>query len=98
MTNYWEDDLSIFFHANTPGSYDATWNATTIKCIFGNPFALASPGDIGVENSEPTALVKASDVTGIVQGDNFTVNGTTYKVRGIQPSGDGVTLLVLSQD
>ncbi len=98
MSNFWEDDLDIFFNANTPGCYDATWNATTIKCILGNPYALANPGEIGVEDREPTALVKTSDVTGMIQGQNFVVNGITYKIRGIQPSGDGVTLLILSQD
>ena len=37
-------------------------------------------GEGGVESSAPFALVRTSDVPNVVQGDQITINGTTYTI------------------
>ena len=53
-------------------------------------------GEVGVESSAPFALVRTSDVPNVVQGDQITINGTTYTIWAVEPDGEGMTDLRLS--
>lgn len=54
-----------------------------------------------VESTEHTLTVRSSDVEGVTHGKEVvrTVSGTdtTYTVENIQPDGEGMTILVLSE-
>ena len=52
-------------------------------------------GEVGVESSAPFALVRTSDVPNVVQGDQITINGTTYTIWAVEPDGEGMTDLRL---
>jgi hypothetical protein len=41
--------------------------------------------------------VRSTDVPGAAQGDAVTVGATAYAVRGVQPDGTGMTLLLLER-
>jgi len=54
-----------------------------------------------VESKELRLTVRSSDVTGVTHGKEVvrTVSGTdtTYTVENVQPDGEGMTVLVLSE-
>ena len=52
-------------------------------------------GEVGVESSAPFALVRTSDVPNVVQGDQITINGTTYTIWAVEPDGEGMSDLRL---
>lgn len=57
-----------------------------------------------IETSAPVALVETTRVDGteygftIARADLVEIREVTYRVRGIEPDGNGATLLILSQD
>lgn len=74
-----------------------TRTGLTINVLFDNAFIVVI-GD--VETTRPAITVASVDVPGVLHEDTFT-NLTTsivYKVKNIQPDGEGHTLLILSQD
>ena len=95
MTEFWEQDLDGLF---SDFGIDVIYGAATIQGIFDNEYLAGSVMGIGVESRGPQCWVKDSDVSGIVQGDAWTINSTTYYVRSIEPDGTGMTLLILSKD
>lgn len=72
----------------------------TIWAIFEKPYI-----DLGfdrpVESDAPQVTVRSSDVTGVTHGKSVvrTVSGTTYSytVENVQPDGEGMTVLRLSE-
>ena len=88
-------DLDTFF---SDFGVDAVWNNTTFKVIFHNAYEAVTLFGLDIESKNPYVEIKDSNVPGIAQGDAFTVNGTPYKVIGIQPDGTGITILTLSKD
>lgn len=44
---------------------------------------------LGMESSGPMAGGKASDFTGVVQGDTLTINSVAYRITNVQPDGTG---------
>jgi len=47
---------------------------------------------------DPQARCKTSDVENAVHGDTLVIDGVTYYVQDVRPTGNGVTLLMLSKD
>ena len=71
---------------------DATYKEKTIRVNFKNGFIVAA----GVETRAPMVECLDSDITGVRHGDSMTINAVTYKVIGIEPSGYGTTMIILS--
>lgn len=44
---------------------------------------------LGQEASTPMAEGKASDFSGVVQGDTLTINSIAYRISNVQPDGTG---------
>lgn len=65
----------------------------TIDGIFLNPYT----DELDVESSSPTLTVASAAVSSnsIVRDSELTLGGVTYKVKGIQPNGWGLTVLIL---
>ena len=84
------------------GVSDATYRDTSAG-ISATSYALlrkeyleeVAGGEVGVESSTPFALVRTSDVPNVVQGDQITINGTTYTIWAVEPDGEGTTDLRL---
>ena len=90
------EDLSIFFEPGTPGIMPAVWNGTkTVYCDFVDPYT-ASLGGVA-DGRNPVSTCDAGQVPGIKAGDSWLVNGTPYKVCGVQPDGTGIMLLQLEK-
>lgn len=92
---FYEEDLDPFFE---DFGEDATWNTTTFKVVFHNEYEAAVLFTGEIETRNPYVEVKDSDISGIVHGNVLTIDGTAYKVTGIQPDGTGITVLLLSKD
>ncbi len=98
MTNFWEDDLSIFYSSNTPGCVQVTFGAATIWVQWYNEYEAASMLGIAVETRHPYLRARDLDITGITHSSTFVKDGVTYKVIEIMPTGDGETIIELSKD
>lgn len=57
--------------------------------------AYAEPIDGIVEGTRPVFMCASASVPGAAHGDELEIDGTIYVVRGVQPDGTGVVLLVL---
>lgn len=73
---------------------DAIYGGETIRVRFKNGFVVVN----GVETTAPIAECLDTDIPGVSHDDTITVGGVTYAVIGIQPTGDGATKLILSED
>lgn len=98
MTNFWEDDLSIFYSSNTPGCVQATFGNSTIWIQWYNEYEAAILFGGGIESKNPYLRARDSDITGITHTSTFVKDGVTYKVIVIMPDGTGETLIELSKD
>lgn len=85
------DRLSMLEDWDT-GLYNAS---TTISGIFDNEYIGVPSGDIDVESASPAFTCQTSDVPSADHGDTLVVNSVTYTVRGVQPDGTGITVLLL---
>ena len=71
---------------------DAIYKDMTIRVSFKNGVIVAG----GVETRAPMAECRDVDITGVRHTDTITINAVTYRVIGIEPSGYGTTMLILS--
>ena len=91
------EDLDAFLNVNELG-VAATYNATAIVAQLLNEYATLEGGTVGIEGTNPAALVKASDVSGIAADDAITVDGVSYTVARIEPDSTGNLLkLILTE-
>ncbi len=90
-----KDDLDGFFDEF---AVDALYNGRIVPVIFDNEYEGVSPQDGEVESAGPQGTVKDSDINGIKHGDTMRIDLINYKIRGIQPDGTGLTVLILSKD
>ncbi len=66
----------------------------TISCIFDAEYVDVF-SDAGVESNAPAAICRTSDVSDAAHGFDMVINAVSYKIRGVKPTGDGMTLLKL---
>lgn len=80
----------------------ATWNGGQIPVIFDLVHEPVETNIGVVEGLGPTATCKSADIEGVAHDDVITipVDGTLtrYKVVGIEPDGQGLTVLVLMEE
>lgn len=84
------EDLTAFF---VDFGVDATLGDLAVRCIF--DAAYVDP--LGVESSGPVATLPTADAANAVHGQTLIIAGTSYKVRGVEPDGTGITLLRLER-
>ncbi len=69
-----------------------------ISIHFTSAYDLILAGTAPADGAQPTALCKAMNVAGVRHGDTLAIGETAYKVTSIHPDGEGLILLVLSED
>jgi hypothetical protein len=79
------------------GSYTADGeSAVSITVIFDKPYiGVGENGEVVVEQSNPTCLCRASDVSNADHAATIVIESVTYNVVGVQPDGTGFTILEL---
>lgn len=68
---------------------------TEVRGIFDDAFTGLSAYTGQVETSSPQFSVASADVVGIEHGDTITINSQIYTVKGLQPDGTGLTVIIL---
>lgn len=48
-----------------------------------------------VEGRQPTFVLPTASASSVAQGQSLVIGAATYKVRGVEPDGTGVTVLRL---
>ena len=71
----------------------ATYNGQTIYGIFDQEYS--EPGE--VETSQPMFGCAASDVSGVSNSSQITINSVLYDVHNVQPDGTGWVTLYLHE-
>ena len=84
------EDLSVFTDTDD-FAVTAIVDGSSVDGILGNEFVLVD----FVESRKPVFDCATAEIVGVAHGDTVTVGGGTYKVRGIQPDGTGMTKLIL---
>lgn len=69
----------------------ATIDGSEVNGIYDSEFVEVND----TETSMPTFFCRTPDVSSVVHGSTVIISGTTYKVSGIQPDGQGLTTLYL---
>lgn len=78
------EDIAAFYGANDPGIVAATWNGT--DTVLGElRRGYIEPLTGLVEGTDPVFNCPATSVAGVKHGDTLVIDGTTYRVRGVQP-------------
>lgn len=76
-----------------PGVPHPSSKSSTISGIFERQFVAIAD----TESYEPTFLCRTDDLTDIGHNAKLRINSVDYKVKGNQPDGTGVTLLILER-
>lgn len=93
-----QENLAEFFQEQDFAG-TAVWNQTvSIPVILDREFIRLNIGNAGVESSEPAVLVQETDIAGVAHGDILRINEENYIVRGIQPDGHGLILLIMEKE
>lgn len=84
----------------TPATYTPAAGGAPVmlRGIFNAAFILVELQDgVSVESSRPVITIRTSDAPLAKRGDSIEVNATAYSVRGVEPDGRGLTMLILGR-
>lgn len=70
-------------------------SSSTITAVLSRAYFAESVGDQTLESSQPVAMVRSSDVSGVVQSDTLAIDSTTYTIVEVMPDNEGLTQLRL---
>lgn len=88
------EDLAPFFSA-ADFAVAATLNGAAVTGIFDNQYFEPLGGD--VQGAQPVFLLPSASASSAAHGQSLVIGATTYRVRGVEPDGTGVTLLRLEK-
>jgi len=94
-----EADRLAFLDSDEFG-VQATFGTVTVEGIFLDGF---EPVDLGggsaaAESVDPVFVCRASDVPSVAHESTLTISSVTWTVRGIEPDGEGMVRLRLSDE
>jgi len=73
-------------------------SATTISGLFDKEYiAVDSGGSVPVAMQQPMFTCLTSSVSSAQENDTLVISSVTYKVRVVQPDGQGMTVLILEE-
>lgn len=73
----------------------ATIDGNSCYVIYDRTYLDQEEGTLSVQGATPVAYVRDADKGSVEIGDTVTVSGSSFTVRGVEPDGTGITLLVL---
>jgi hypothetical protein len=87
------EPLAAFF--DTAGfAVSATLAGASVTGIFDNVYFEAM-GD--VQSASPVFTLPTASASSAAHGQSLVIGATTYKVRGVEPDGTGITVLRLEK-
>lgn len=69
-----------------------------INVIFDRENSVTPIGSVAIENAAPQAICKTSDLPDINNKATLEIDGVTYYVKEVQPTANGLTVLILSKN
>lgn len=88
------EPLAAFF--DTDGfAVSATLAGVSVSGIFDNQYFEPLGGD--VQGAQPVFMLPTASASSAAHGQSLVVNGVTYKIRGVEPDGTGITMLRLEK-
>lgn len=89
------EDLTVFFQTDdfaTAATYKAGGSGAgvTVNVIFDNPDST----HFGLSGTNPTVLVKASDIASFSIADTLTIGATVYRFINQEPLDDGAVVRI----
>lgn len=91
------EDLTTMFDETYGFAVPASLGASSFSVIFDDAYYPAQGEEVNIETSKPRVTCKSSDVTGAMQGDTITIDGTAYTIIGKQPDGTGIIILTMEE-
>ena len=88
------EDLTVMFDEVDGFATPAVYKGVQISVIYDDAYFLVQGEDVGVDSTKPAAICRASDVTGVKQGDSITVNSIAYTINSPKPDGTGQTIVL----
>lgn len=81
---------------------DATYtpdggSPSTVKTIFLNEYYSVDAGTVGMEMSQPIAVIRTADAPNLAHNDTFVISAVTYKAVNVRPDGTGMTEVALEE-
>ena len=81
---------------------DATYtpdggSPSVIKTIFLNEYYSVDAGTVGMEMSQPIAVIRTADAPNLAHNDTFVISAVTYKAVNVRPDGTGMTEVALEE-
>ena len=73
-------------------------SAKTVPGVFDREYLSTEFGDTDIDTRQPMVLCRSCDIETAAQGDSVEYDSTTYTVVGVEPDGQGMTMLVLADD
>ena len=83
------ENLDLFF---TDFGVAATLDGAAVRGVFDRDYAQAFDG---ISTSAPQFVCKTTSAAAATQASLLVLDGTTYRVRSVQPNGTGITRLLL---
>lgn len=71
------------------------YNGNYFSAILNQEFVEQSGSRVSVESTNPVLYAPSSIFVDASHGDTLTAGGSDYIIVGIQPDGEGITVLVL---
>ena len=68
-----------------------------VRVIFDNGSTQAGVGLLGMTGTQPTALARSADVSGIAVGSVLRIAGANYSIAELAPDGTGMTNMTLER-
>jgi len=72
-------------------------SATTINGIFDDGYEELGEEFGDLESSSPIFTCKTTDVSAVAHGDDLVIGSTSYKIVGVKPDNEGITVLELEE-
>lgn len=95
-------DAAAYFAPETGFAEAATLTnpgsvGSSLPVIFVEPFSTLNEFGQPAANASPAALLRDTEATGAVAGSTLTIGPKTWRVIAVEPDGNGITRLVLSE-
>ena len=87
------EDLSVFLQTQDFATAATYQGSATVNGIFDNQYFEG----MNFQGSAPVFMCRTADVASAAHGQSLVVDGITYKIVGVEPSGTGISTLRLER-
>jgi hypothetical protein len=90
-----DEDRAMFLSADDFGVTAIYKGSIEIEGIFDKFYLEQSVGIAGIQSNDPVFTCLTSEAPDPAHGETLEIGTATYKIIGVEPDGDGMTILRL---